>query len=439
MTTRLKRSLGVATAVTLLSTAVAAYQKPAFPRLGGYLIGSPQNYEDATYRSQIARLDVAILNFWPGWTGYSSSSSSIEQVIGSIKTQHPGEQVFLYMNINEARPSATSGAWASALEQVNANNWWLRSSGASGSMVKSTWGTDYYIINTSAYSLTDSAGERYVDWRAKYQVKIFNAAASSMDGFYTDNVFWRPRVNGDWNLDGAADSSSNATVQSWYRDGFRRYFDALKQLMPGKYQTGNVADWGRGESVLTGYAGQLAGGVMEGMIGYSWSSETWGGWQEMMSEYRKMMGALAEPKLAIFHQNGDPTDYQAFRYGFASCLLDDAYYYFSANDSYHGVNWFDEFDAKLGAAASAPATAAWQHGVYRRDFENGIVLVNPKGNGTQTVTLETSYQRINGTQAPGVNNGQSVSQLTLADRDGIVLLRRTSLKTPDAPPSVSVE
>jgi hypothetical protein len=177
---------------------------------------------------------------------------------------------------------------------------------------------------------------------------------------------------------------------------------------------------------------------MEGMIGYSWSSESTDGWIEMMRQYRKMIGALAEPKLAIFHQNGNASDYQAFRYGFTSCLMDDAYYYFSEGDHYTGVNWFDEFDTKLGEAISAPTTAAWQNGVYRRDFQNGIALVNPKGNGARTVTLETTYRRIYGGQAPAVNNGQTVTTLTLNERDGIVLLRLEAKKKPAAPPTVTV-
>ena len=49
--------------------------------------------------------------------------------------------------------------------------------------------------------------------------------------------------------------------------------------------------------------------------------------------------------------------------------------------------------------------------------------MNPKGNGTQTVTLETSYKHLTGTQAPTINNGQTVTTVTLNDRDGVILLR----------------
>jgi hypothetical protein len=83
-------------------------------------------------------------------------------------------------------------------------------------------------------------------------------------------------------------------------------------------------------------------------------------------------------------------------------------------------------------------TKAWQNGVYRRNFENGIVLVNPKGNGPREVTLEEDFRRIKGTQAPSVNNGQLTRKVQLADRDGIILLRLKPLPPPSAPKLVGV-
>ena len=76
--------------------------------------------------------------------------------------------------------------------------------------------------------------------------------------------------------------------------------------------------------------------------------------------------------------------------------------------------------------------------MWRRDFTNGIALVNPKGNGTQTVQLGGTFIRIKGGQDPSVNNGQTVTSVTLQDRDGIILLRQTPAEQPKAPTAVSV-
>jgi hypothetical protein len=247
-----------------------------------------------------------------------------------------------------------------------------------------------------------------------------------MDGFFTDNVFAAPRVDGDWNRDGIQDSQSNPTVQTWFRQGYRYYFDSLRNAMPGKLVSANAA-FPPG-TYQPEYENQFNSVVMEGMIGYDWSYETWGGFGAMMSLYRGTMSKLLDPKLAIFHQSGSPTDYRSFRYGFGSCLLDDGYYYFAGNGQYNqaGLIWFDEYNYNLGYATSSPPSASWQSGVYRRDFQNGIVLVNPKGNGSRQVFLETDYVKIKGSQDPSVNNGKTVRSVTLQDRDGIVLLRTSS-------------
>jgi hypothetical protein len=256
-------------------------------------------------------------------------------------------------------------------------------------------------------------------------------------------VFWKPRVKGDWNLDGTSDSIGSSSGD-WMRQGYQRHFNVLSQAMPGKFQLGNIADWGGSDTSLTFLSGVLNGGVMEGAIGMSWSAETWGGWQEMMRQYRKTMSVIAEPKLVIFNQHGSPKDYQGFRYGFASCLMDDAYYGFTDSAvEYTGLPWFDEYNAKLGNSTSSPSTSPWQNGVYRREFQNGIALVNPKGNGTRTVQLETNFQRLAGKQDGTTNNGQVTRTVTLKDRDGIILMRigaqaQTQAK-PQAPGTVVVQ
>jgi hypothetical protein len=77
-------------------------------------------------------------------------------------------------------------------------------------------------------------------------------------------------------------------------------------------------------------------------------------------------------------------------------------------------------------------------GPWRRDFENGFVLVNPL-NAPHTFSAaelagplnRTGIHRINGTQAPDVNNGQTVNgDLPLGPFDAIVLLADRVLRFP---------
>jgi Hypothetical glycosyl hydrolase family 15 len=433
--------LGLLAAVACAQMHTASAQ--SFPRLGGYLIGSPQQYDQQ--ESKIAKLGVAVLQMYPGWKGPEGQTP--QEVIKAIKAENPDIRIFLYTNISVLQYPILDETVYAALHPIQTTPWWLRTSKTGGSMVLSSFGGDYYQINTSTYSKVDSQGQNYPSWRSTVDKGLFVTPNPSVDGIYIDNVYWKPRVNGDWTLSGTIQSDANATTQEIYRLGFVAYINHLKSLMgSGKYVTGNVADWGgtgAGPADIAQYKGVLAGGVMESIIGQSYSYEAWKGWAGMMAYYTTVMQATASPQLMIFSQDGSTTDYQGMRYGLCSALLGNAYYFYDqgggGKQNYSTYIAFDEFNSKLGAALVGPlvfpGAKAWQKGVYRRDFEDGIALVNPKGNGTQTVTLETTYKHIKGTQDPAVNNGETVTEVTLPERDGLILLRLTPKSTavPSAP------
>jgi len=62
--------------------------------------------------------------------------------------------------------------------------------------------------------------------------------------------------------------------------------------------------------------------------------------------------------------------------------------------------------------------------VWRRDFQNGVALVNASGQ-TASIALGSTYQKIKGTQDPVVNDGTLVSAVTVPAKDGVILLRST--------------
>jgi hypothetical protein len=288
--------------------------------------------------------------------------------------------------------------------------------------------------NLTLFTTPDANGDRWPQWKAKsdYQKLIQTAG---FDWWYTDNNFWKPRVNADWNRDGINDNQDSVTVRNWWRDGQRAYYDTAKATasgieimvnadsdLDGTVHPSNADDF-------TQYRHVVHGGFIEHAMGKDWSAESWAGWAQTMAWYRKLKANLLAPQAVMFDIFlPSTTDYQYLRYGFASCLLDDGY--FSASTDYNQVAWFDEYDLAgtgttkwLGSAVDGPQTSAWQSGVYKRVFENGMVLVNPKGNGQKTVTIPAGYKRFQGTQAPSVNNGQPASSVTLADRDGLFLVK----------------
>jgi len=412
--------------------AAHAHAADPFPRLGGIFISDPRNYEDASYQEAISKLDLAIMSVYPGWE--QEHGTTMEAVAKRIKTLNPDIRIFLYF-IPESRKLPMNGGWADLGTKLDGQRWWGYQSGGSGTKVLSDFGNETYVVNLTNFAPADSSGKRSNQWIAQYAVDKLIASTPSVDGLFTDNMFWKPRVNADWNRDGQADSQDDTAVQKYYREGNRTYLNALKALMPGKLQIANIADWGKAASTITEYDQLLPGGVMN-VVGKSYSVESWAGWPALLNHYRKSMQALAPPKLGMFSQSGEPSDYQSMRYGLATSLLDDAYYAFHDLDGFSGVPWFDEFDVSLGQATTAPPTAAWQNGVWRRDFEGGIALVNPKGNGAKEITLEKDYRKISGNQDRAVNNGETVRKVTLRDRDGIILLRMQ--RRPRAPSGVRI-
>lgn len=400
---------------------------PPYPRLGGYPIGSPQNYGDPAFLGVAPKYHVVIVSNWPGFSNNGMTMAQVFQAIKKASTV--GTKLFSYININETETYQEQ----TLLNQVTSQHWYLYPQGTSGTPVPSSY-AGATEVNSTTFTKPDANGKNWFEWYDDYRYANYVAGDSSDkpdaygDGFFTDNVFWMPRVDGDWNLDGTTDSQNDPTVQGWYRAGYHAHFAYLQKIWPGSTQLGNVADWGQSNSTLGVYDQMIPGGVLEGYLGDSWSFETYAGFAGMMAAYEKTMDALAAPKLGIVGDDQGATDYQGMRYGLGATLMDDGYYYHSAGGSYsYQLAWYDEFDSNLGhpssTAQGARQTGPWKQGVWRRDFDNGIVLVNPKGNGSQNVTLGGTFTKLKGTQDPMVNDGSTVTSVTLPDRDGIILKR----------------
>jgi hypothetical protein len=204
------------------------------------------------------------------------------------------------------------------------------------------------------------------------------------------------------------------------------------------YQAQNNGVWD-----LKEYDKQVDGGLLEKIMGWDKSPFEAKGWDRLYEAYIWSMSYFRGPPILFFNVVGAPDDYQFFRYAFSTCLLGDAFFDYSPEKYFFGtVEWFDEFDRAgkdstrwMGRPMpdSAFPREAWRKGIYRRDFEHAVVLVNPKGNGSQTVTVEPGLRRLEGRQDPAVNNGRPADEITLADADGIILVREDYSMKPRSP------
>jgi Hypothetical glycosyl hydrolase family 15 len=414
----------VATAFAHMHTAAAQ----TFPLLGAYLIGGDTT---GLTPAHVAPLGVLALGAYVGWK--NTQGLDANEFAAEAKDLNPNLKIFVYNHIEaETNPPSTMGESNSDIASVP---WWALTAWPGGSRV-ADGGSGHYAVNITTNTRLLN-GQNYPEWRAEKDHTSFLEPNPAVNGLYIDNFNYEPPVTADYAQSGSSQSPS--TAGPMWRAGYVTYVKALRASSPASQQLvlGNLATWlppsvskGRTITEFVSPTPVLNGGEMEHIIGQSYSVETFSGWKGMMAYYSYIMASVAAPKLVIFSQDASSkTDYQGFRYGFASCLLGNAYYYSDDAQNYNDFLTYDEYSFKLGTATTAalvfPGATAYQHGVYRRDFANGIVLVNPKGNGVQTVTLETSYKHLSGTQDRTVNNGETVTSVTLKDRDGVILERTT--------------
>ena len=231
-----------------------------------------------------------------------------------------------------------------------------------------------------------------------------------------------------------------------------------------------------GYDAPTGMTGNLHGGMYETALGDSYSPNTNSGFgsastnPSFFGSYTYMMspGVLEPPQLlCIEHDNMtatgsdgiQTTSYAAMRYGLTATLLLNGYYTPKSEANAFPTIWFDEFSVNssgIALQATSPFTIAavsagfgylgqptstWGtvsgsgayqiiSGLYLRLFYNAatnqtwVAICAPTGAGGPSggpFTLSAAslhagssgFKMISGTQAPSINNGSTVSSITI--------------------------
>lgn len=456
------RILAVAAVLATFMTSQSHAQPPAFnppfPRLGHAQIGTARPF-DQERLEEIARLDVVVV---PGWRTFKTSDGyDIESFPAALKALNPDIKVFPYTNPPDMHH--TNSTWSFPRNKIESerslngrySDWWLRT--ASGAKITAATEARDRLNMTPAVT-RDSSGLIWPEWFARY----LNAAPTdtgdwvqasgkgykqgAWDGVFVDNV-WVTRyygVTADWDDDGLDEDYRDDTVQNLVVDGHIAYVNEWRKLQPERYVIANLSSLvdKNSQPLHPRMYGIYDGGILEWIN----QAEDWGGWSQMMADYRLGMEMSNAPKIVIFPHNLPLTrkrypestfsDYRWNRYFMASCLMDDGYYVTSTGTT--GFLWFDEFDIELGYPVDKPQYSAWSKGIYKREFENGLVLVNPKGNGIQTVEIGSGWKRFLGNQDSEHNDGKVVTEITLEAQDGIILVRDGTAR-PEAVQEIAVE
>jgi hypothetical protein len=147
------------------------------------------------------------------------------------------------------------------------------------------------------------------------------------------------------------------------------------------------------------------------------------------------------------YTDGTVAHYRFNRWGLAGSLIGGVHHVTVRESDYRTMRWYDEYwvnlltaqpttdraigHGYLGQPLSAPYES--QSGVWRRDFENGIALIN-LNSGTVSAPLVGTFRYILGVQDPAANPGGLTSAITLNGYDGRVLLRALCSNNPDHDP-----
>lgn len=420
---------------TALSTANAQSRlvsKQEFPRLGGMQIGLSRYADgvgDPEYQAEIAKLDYAVIN---------RADPNLTEFAKQIKALNPNIVLAKYQNIAETRlndnfyntPMREKLDSEQGPNNTNAHDWWLRD--ADGNRLE-LW-PETYRVNVSEYVKPDANGDRWPQWRARYEYDL-NMKDPVWDGWYMDLTTWEPKWKGGPEGDFSGGKVSSEEHNRAYRRAHRAYWEEIRRLTPGRLilVNHNWYDFDQdGKLQLGEYAG-ANGGYLEYKMNYANNAREW---TKIYRWYRLSMSYFVEPKFVLFDAQGPATNYQFFRYAFATALMADGYFEYSPDDEYMkgSVLWYDEFDLAgtsdtrwMGRPVSGSPDSPWRSGVYRRDFENAVVLVNPMQNGRVTVTVESGLRKIAGRQDPKVNDGRAATNITLEAGDGIILVRNSSV------------
>ncbi|MFA5644354.1 MAG: putative glycoside hydrolase [Patescibacteria group bacterium] len=391
--------------------------KNTYPKVANYFL----KWTIADYEvSELAKWDLLVLDM----EVQENSRANLRK----IKELNPDIIILAYITAQEANADIYSSQWSqnATLRKRLINNidsgWWLKDK--NGNRVSFWPGT--YLLNLSDGAKTNSSGQRWNDY-LPYFIKNEIISTGLWDGVFYDNIWgdvcW---VRGDFDIDNDGEVESISETNNKWSEGNKKMLRKTRELLGNNYII-----LGNGK-VYDGYQGLLNGVMFEGFPSDWESSGDWGG---IISTYSRIRNSNNSPNVSIINSyNSNRQNYQKMRFGLASTLLENhGYFSFDFDVSDHGqIWWYDEYDVSLGKAQSGAYNLLdrnnynYKSGLWRRDFERGIVIVNSTNKEQLYIFNKEEFEKINGTQDRSVNNGSIINYIKIKPNDGIILFKRTS-------------
>jgi len=392
----------------------AAISDLSFPRLANLFLKTPISNEEA---QALAQWDIVILGM--------QAQDTDPEMFNILRKNNPDIIIVAYVASAEFPVSrlnileSTNGPWHKLNAGID-DDWWLYEAG--GDHV-SFW------VGNWALNITDDAplvnGQRWNTYFPKF-LKEEIMDTGHWDGIFFDSVWdtaaWVNNGDMDFDRDGIKESADE--INAKWRAGMEKIFsETRKRIGNSKILIGNGGDY---------YSDYLNGRMFE-----SYPNQYEGGWEGQTPKYFSFMNEGQSPTVSIINgdtqNSGHWNDFKDMRFALTSTLLDDGFFSYDWGTENHGqLWWYDEFNIPLGEPLSearniySTNSSEVKEGLWRRDFQYGIVLVNSTQD-TQTYQLECTFEKYKGTQDKLVNSGDLVTSVTLTSKDGIILLRKLDL------------
>ncbi|MFH1430144.1 MAG: putative glycoside hydrolase [Candidatus Uhrbacteria bacterium] len=390
----------------LLSLPIGAQREPnQRPRLANLFLKWHLSEEEAR---DLARWDVVVL-------GMEVAKNTPKQ-FALLRKLNPDAKLLAYVTAQEIRRDAAVHPQAPLrrvlAEHIAPSSYLLSTTGE-----RVFWWPQTWLLN-----MTDPA---WTEALASF-VATEIASDARWDGVYFDNLWggisWFDRAAIDFDNNGAVESAAERDKR-WVA-GTRTLLERTRALArPG--------------FLITGNGSPIYADLTNGLLLEHFPNTNEGGWSASMRAYKSVLERAVEPALAMLNVNTENTgswwDWRRMRFGITSALLGEGYYSFDFGDQEHAQRWwYDEYNVSLGEPKGEPMRVdlmpsgeydpLFTVGVYKREYEHGLVLVN----ATETehlVTFDEEFEQLQGTQDTAKNTGRIVSEVLIAPQDGAILLR----------------
>ena len=302
-------------------------------------------------------------------------------------------------------------------EKVEANDWWLRD--GQGEIVAS-W------PNMSVVNLTKPEWRQFI---LDYLNKIY-LLNKQWDGVFFDMVDARASLYNKQgiDIDNNGRTETSTEVDALWQGAMADWLKMSRQMWPEKLIVIN------GNS-LVDYQPNINGRMFENFP-TPWEGS--GKWADSMKQYLYRLPKLNQKPYAyilngVYNSKNERSRYQQMRFGLASSLLGEGYFSFDNGETGHNETWwFDEYNVDLGQSTTepinldAPEAQEVLPGVWRRDFDKGMVLVNSTYQLRNIRLPDGEFKKIKGLQDPSFNTGDNVETVALCPMSGIILLRQSA-------------